>query len=81
VSPADVMAVLEGLIELVPEKLLEGYLVKLGEFGTFRAGFSSKGEATLAQVKASSITNPRINFRPGKVIRDELKKASYEKRT
>ena len=81
VSTADVVAVLEGLIELVPEKLMEGYLLKLGDFGTFRIGFSSKGEEKALSVKSKSISKPRINFRPGKVIREELNKAEFEKLT
>jgi predicted histone-like DNA-binding protein len=80
ISPPDVVAVLEGLIELLPEKLSEGYLVKLGDFGTFRVGFSSVGEETAAQVKSKSISKTRINFRPGKSIRDELRKATFEKK-
>lgn len=79
VSMADVMAVLEGLIELVPEKLQEGYLVKLGEFGTFRPGFSSMGEASPDKVTAKSISKPRINFRPGQEIRKQMLHTKFEK--
>ena len=79
VSMADVVAVLEGLIELVPEKLQEGYLVKLGEFGTFRLGFSSRGEASPEKVNPKFISKTRINFRPGKEIRTLLRRTEFEK--
>ena len=79
VSMADVVAVLEGLIELMPEKLQQGYLVKLGEFGTFRLGFSSQGEVSADKVTAKSISKPHINFRPGKEIRQQLLHTKFEK--
>ncbi len=79
VSAPDVVAVLTGLIELVPEKLMEGYQVRLGNFGTFRIGLSSVGEETAAQVKPRSISKLRVKFRPGKEIREKLRKATFEK--
>jgi predicted histone-like DNA-binding protein len=78
-SRADVLAVLEGLIELIPEKLMEGYLLKLGDLGTFRLGFKSAGEEKAEKVGPKSISGPRINFLPSTLIKGELKKAKYEK--
>lgn len=76
---ADVVAVLERFIELVPEKLMDGYLVKLGEFGTSRIGFSCEGQETANKVSAKVLTDVRINFRPGKAIRSNLKLTKFEK--
>jgi predicted histone-like DNA-binding protein len=78
-SRADVVAVLEGLIELIPEKLMEGYLIKLGDLGSFRLGFKSNGEEAPEKVGAKSISKPKINFLPSTLIKGELKKARFEK--
>ncbi len=79
VSSIDTMAVLESLIQVIPEYLLEGRTIKLGEFGTFRLTISSDGADTAESFTSSMIKKVKLNFRPGKLISDALKTISYEK--
>ena len=71
VSAADTMAVLESLLEILPEKLSQGQIVRLGDFGSFGGTLSGVGAATADAFTAAFITRFAIRFRPGK----ELNKA------
>ncbi len=66
VSTADTTAVLEPLLELIPQELADGNIVELGAFGSFRLTINAEGSATPEEVSARNIkkTNPR--FMPGK---------------
>ncbi len=79
VSSIDTMAVLEALIQLLPDYLTDGRSVKLGEFGTFRLTLSSAGAETEDAFSTALIKKVRINFRPGKLISNALKSTSYVK--
>jgi predicted histone-like DNA-binding protein len=35
VSPPDVMAVIEALLQIIPRHLIQGEIVRLGDFGSF----------------------------------------------
>ena len=43
VSAADTLAVLESLLEVIPESLADGKIVRLGDFGSFSLTASSEG--------------------------------------
>ena len=45
VSMMDTMAVLEGLLQIIPDEIINGKIIKLGDFGTFRSTISSEGVA------------------------------------
>ena len=79
VSGADTMAVIESLLEIVPEKLAQGYIVRLGDFGSFGASVTSEGADTAANFTASHIERYTIRFRPGKELNKAVAAIDYHK--
>lgn len=73
------MAVLEALVQLLPDYLTDGRSVKLGDFGSFRLTLSSEGADTAETFNSSMIKKSKLHFRPGKLIRDALTTIEYEK--
>lgn len=78
-SSADIFAVIEALIDLVPERLAQGNIVRLGEFGSFSISLSSEGVETEENFTASNIKSNSLNFRPGKLVQKVLDGAEYKK--
>jgi len=79
VSPIDTLAVLESLLQVIPDHLLNGRIVRLGDFGSFRLTLESNGADSADAFNKSFIKRVRLNFRAGKEIRSALKTADYEK--
>lgn len=79
VSTADVMAVLEGFIEVVPKLLSDGKIVRLGDFGSLSLSIKAEGKEKEADVNAKSITSTKINFRAGSVLNNALSGITFEK--
>lgn len=77
VSMMDTVAVLEGLLQVIPDMLLDGNIVKLGDFGTFRLGISSEGVENPDEFNASKIRKTNLIFRAGKVFQDRLKSVKF----
>jgi len=78
-STADVFAVLESFIDLVPERLAEGKIVRLGEFGSFSVSLSSEGVEKAEDFTAANVKSNSLNFRPGKLVQNALSTAEYKK--
>ena len=79
VSPIDTLAVLESLLQVIPDHLLNSRIVRLGDFGSFFMTLSSDGAETEDAFTPGLIKKAKVNFRPGKLIRNMLKTASFEK--
>ena len=79
VSSVDTAAVLEAFLNVVPDKLSEGNIVELGDFGTFRVSVSSEGEAQAEDVTARNITDVRVLFTPGKRFKQVLDTVQFQK--
>ena len=79
VSSVDTMAVLEALLQIIPQELIEGRIVKLRDFGTFRITLSSEGVATADVLSSSNIKKLRLNFRPSKEFSDLTGTVKYAK--
>ena len=79
VSGADIRAVLYAFSDILPDALSNGFIVRLGEVGSFRQSISSEGKEEESAVTASAIRDSRILFTPGKRLKDALKTAKYEK--
>ncbi len=77
VSMMDTVAVLEGLLQVVPDMLLDGNIVKLGDFGTFRLSLSSEGVESPDEFNVSKIRRTNLLFRAGKVFQDRLKNVKF----
>ena len=79
ISSADTAAVLEAFLQVVPEKLTEGRIVELGDFGTFRLTVSSEGMEQPEDLSVRHITDTRVIFTPGKRFKDVLKTIEFQK--
>ncbi len=78
-SVSDVMASLEAFIDLIPERLIQGYIVRLGDFGSFNITLSSEGAATADKFTTAMIKGNNLNFRPGKIVEKVLSTADYKR--
>lgn len=81
VSSTDTMAVLEALLNVIPEELAAGNVVELGDFGNFWLKASSDGSDTAEEVRAGNITNLLPRFNPGKEFKKVLATVEFEKGT
>jgi predicted histone-like DNA-binding protein len=77
VSMMDTVAVLEGLLQVIPDMLLDGNIVRLGDFGTFRLSLSSEGVENPDEFNISKIRRTNLIFRAGKVFQDRLKTVKF----
>lgn len=80
VSKADILAVLESTFSKIADDVADGKIVYVGEYFTLQAGGSSEGKETADEVNASSIKSVKTLFRPGKMIKDALKLATFQKK-
>lgn len=78
-SSVDVFAVIEAFIDLIPEKIAEGKIVRLGDFGSFNVTISSEGVEKAEEFTASLIRGNSLNFRPGKLVQKVLDTIEYSK--
>lgn len=76
-SIMDTQAVLEGFIQVIPDLLLEGNIVALGEFGTFRLTLSSEGAETPDEFNVSMIKKANLLFRAGSEFKDQLSNVKF----
>ena len=75
-SPGDVYNVLVNFVNLLPKSMSDGFKVSLGDFGTFRASFSSEGVDDPKQFNASMIRGKKVLYLAGKDVKkgmDDLK--------
>lgn len=80
VSKADILAVLESTFEKIAQDIADGKIVYVGEYFTLQAGGSSVGAETEKEVTAANIKSVKAVFRPGKMIKDALKLATFHKK-
>ena len=78
-SSSDVFAVIEAFIDLIPERIAEGKIVRLGEFGSFYLTISSEGVETAEAFTSSLIKGNSLKFRPGKIVQKVLDTVEYSK--
>ena len=79
VSIPNTAAVLEAFLHVVPEKLSDGKIVELGDFGTFRVTVSSEGAEKPEDLTARHITDTRVIFTPGKRFKQLLDTIEFQK--
>jgi Bacterial nucleoid DNA-binding protein len=80
VSKGDILAVLETTFSKIAEDVADGKIVYVGEYFTIQAGGSSEGKDTPEEVNTASIKSVKAIFRPGKLIKNALKLATFQKR-
>lgn len=71
-TDGDVSNVLRALVVQMKKNLANGKIVKLDGFGSFQFQVSSKGAVTEEDYRASLIQKVRIQFKPGRLIREVL---------
>lgn len=79
VSGADIRAVLYAAVDVIPDYLSEGEIIRLGDLGSFRLSLSSSGVDTEGEVNASIIKDARIIFSPGAKLKRMLETLSFQK--
>jgi len=79
VSEIDTAAVIEAMIIKVPELIADGKIVRLGDFGSFYVTLKSEGADSESAFSPNMIKKLFLRFRPGKLIKNALKSASFEK--
>jgi len=79
VSSVDTMAVLEGLLTVLPEELANGNIVELGDFGSFWLRIKTEGAEEETAVNANSIKGVLPRFTPGKELKQLLNNIQFAK--
>lgn len=79
VSSADTMAVLEALLTVIPQELVAGNVVELGDFGNFWLKANSEGVDTPDTVRATQISTILPRFNAGKEFKKVLASIEFEK--
>jgi len=79
VTPIDVLAVLESLLQMVPQHIADGKIVRLGDFGDFRLTLKSEGSESADAVSVHKIKSSHLRFRPGKVFKQTLNNIQCKK--
>lgn len=78
-TAGDVMNVLHNFLDLLPNHLVDGKSVKLGEFGTFRISFSSEGVDNESEFTVDKMKNKKVLFTPGSDFKQGLNAITFEK--
>lgn len=79
-NAADVVGVVQSLIELIPELLQDGNKVKLDGFGIFSLHASGTGKENPDDVTSEDITGVKMSFLPDKYIKKQLKTTEFVKK-
>jgi predicted histone-like DNA-binding protein len=77
-SKGDVANVIESLIDVVPKYLLMGKSVRLGDIGTLRLSFSSKGVDSREEFNVGMIEGRKVIFTPGTELKKQLSDIHFE---
>jgi predicted histone-like DNA-binding protein len=75
----DVANVIESLLDTLPRYLLMGKSVNLGDFGTLRLSFSSKGVDDPKDFNTNMISAVKVVFTPSVEFKNVLAKIHFER--
>ena len=81
VSDPDVLAVFNDLTKVLAKYLVEGRILKFGDFGNFQLTLKSQWVESAEKFIASHIIGNKIQFCPWTYFRDMLATLKYEKYT
>lgn len=79
VNSGDILAVLDLLVQVMQEELSQGRIVRLGDFGSFALTLSAEGKDKAEEVNANSVKSAKLQFRPGKELKNTLTTLEFEK--
>ena len=71
-SPGDVYNVLITLVSILPKHMRDGFKVSLGDFGSFKASFSSEGVDDPKKFNVSMVRGKKVLYNAGKDIKKGL---------
>lgn len=75
----DIRAVLYALVDVVPDEMAEGNVVKIGDLGNFRFSFSSEGHDNAEKVSDHSIRKSRVIFTPGAKFKEMYNNLKFKR--
>jgi predicted histone-like DNA-binding protein len=78
-NEVSVKSVLWGLSSIIPDLLLNNYSVEIGDLGIFSVSLKSEPVATPEEATWRKIHDLKVNFRVGKKIQGQVKKARFER--
>ncbi len=78
-TAGDVGNVIQNLVELLPQELIKGNSVQLGDFGTFRISFSSDGVEEEKDFTVDKIKGVKVLFTPSADFKKVLASMKYER--
>lgn len=70
---ADVHGVLVALMDLIPNELLNGKIISLGDLGSFYVSVKSDGSETAEDLLPSLVKGHKIQYRPTKELKKKLR--------
>ncbi|KOH45037.1 hypothetical protein NC99_21620 [Sunxiuqinia dokdonensis] len=73
----DILSVIEGFLQIVPETLNDGYTVDLGDLGSMGVIAKSEPTETEEEFNESHIEGAKVVFRPGKLLKTAMKTADF----
>jgi len=79
-TEADVHAVLQSLVRAIPRAIADGYIVRLGNLGSFRMSVNSSGSERREDVSEKNIQKRRLIFYAGRQVKKELEKVKFERK-
>lgn len=81
INEPDVYAVLRALVREVPRNISRGYIVRLGQLGSFRLAARSTGSERAEDVSSANIVHPRLYFHAGKRVKAMLEEIEFKKQS
>jgi nucleoid DNA-binding protein len=75
----DVRSTIEGFLQIIPDVLIDGYIVDLGDFGNMWLQVKAGSSETAEDYHSSLIEGLKVNFRPGKLFKVVLNDAEFVK--
>nr|WP_321452642.1 HU family DNA-binding protein [uncultured Carboxylicivirga sp.] len=78
VNQTDVKAVIDALMQVIPNNLNKGLRVELGELGTLTVNAKSEGKDTPEEVNAACIHSVKPRFLPGKALKNAIRDITFE---
>ncbi len=70
---ADVHGVLVGLMDIIPNELLKGNIISLGQLGSFYVTVKSEGAETAEDMSPGLVKGSKIQYRPTKELKKKLR--------
>ncbi len=74
-------AVFGGVLDVLVNNMNMGHSVQLGEFGCLRPGIHAKAQDSAEEATASTVYRRKINFVPGKMLKNFLNDVSVTRMT